>query len=399
MGVAVSSSVSSRGFFSRRSLFVSLLFVIVLVFCIVVAVFMSNDVSSVVDVDGVVRVGTEVELRAAIDKAAVVGGAVEPTVIALTNDITLAGQFVIAGGKNITLTSDSNDTFYKLFFKTSPRAITVDTNGWLILDGVIITRGSGSVGSGITVSLGGTLVMVDGEISGHTAHVAGGGVFNLGSFIMLGGIITDNSAIQGGGVSNNGQFTMLGGVISGNVAQVRGGGVENFGGGRGFVMSGGVISDNEAVKGGGVYHNRYNSFSLSGAGVISNNVANVGGGVYPECNFNMTGGVISGNSARSSGGGVYIEQGIFRLMSGKISDNAALNSGGGVWVDVHNFNNLFVSEGVVFENNWASAAYNRAFDHTLLYNRQIAPNVTWTTPFTQGYNNYDISNTIGAKIS
>jgi hypothetical protein len=83
------------------------------------------------------------------------------------------------------------------------------------------------------------------------------------------------------------------------------------------------------------------------------------------------------------------------VTGGKISDNTAINNGGGVWVDAENLYKLFVFEGVVFENNQALVAYNRNPADDQLYNTQIAKKVTWTTPFTQGYNNYDISYTNG----
>ncbi|MCL2256772.1 MAG: hypothetical protein FWC14_01000 [Candidatus Bathyarchaeota archaeon] len=367
------------------------------------------------------KIGDEGKLRAAIDTA------VGPTVITLNKDLTLKDPLVINNGKNITLTSNSDNAFFKLFFVTNPRAITVNTGGVLILDGVIITRDSNSIGSGVTVSLGGTFIMIDGEISGHTAPTAGGGVFNAGTFSMLGGVITKNTAgMHGGGVANSGTFTMSGGVISDNFAPERGGGVDNYGGaGIVFEMSGGVITNNEAYKGGGVYHHSQGSFNLSAKGVISNNIADIGGGVCMDGNFDMNGGEISGNVARNQGGGLYngygiflltdgkifdntaaqeggglyTENGEFRLSGGKILGNAAGTDGGGVWIATKNFGKLYVYNGVEFKNNRASVAYNRLDGHAALYHRQIGNRVTWTDPFTQGYNNYDISYTRGQKIS
>jgi uncharacterized repeat protein (TIGR02543 family) len=119
----------------------------------------------------------------------------------------------------------------------------------------------------------------------------------------------------------------------------------------------------------------------------------------------MLGGMISGNSA-TSGGGVYvgndfIRSSVCKLSGGVISNNRASGNGGGVWVtdDCSYLERLFVSDGVVFSNNFASAAYSRAsvFDNT--YNSQIGSKVTWTSPFTQGYNNYDISYVYGTSLT
>jgi len=105
-------------------------------------------------------------------------------------------------------------------------------------------------GSGILVEKGGTLIMEDGEISGHTAQYGGGvnvdGTFNgYGStFTMVGGEISDNHATYGGGgVYNHGTFTMNDGTISGNTATINGGGVDNVGT---FTKGAGIIYGSDA---------------------------------------------------------------------------------------------------------------------------------------------------------
>ena len=113
----------------------------------------------------------------------------------------------------------------------------------------------------------------------------------------------------------------------------------------------------------------------------------------------MSGGEISGNIASNNGGGVYLGNGVFKLSGGKISKNTAAYNGGGVWVDTEKLDLLFVSNGVVFSNNRASVAYDRDSTHDSVYSSQIGNRVTWTTPFTQGYNNYDISYTSGTQVT
>jgi hypothetical protein len=115
--------------------------------------------------------------------------------------------------------------------------------------------------------------------------------------------------------------------------------------------------------------------------------------------------MISGNSA-TSGGGVYVGNDFIRssvchLSGGVISNNRATGNGGGVWVtdDSSYLERLFVSDGVVFSNNHASAAYSRAAAFNDVYNSHIGSRVTWTTPFTQGYNNYDISYVYGTSLT
>jgi len=131
--------------------------------------------------------------------------------------------------------------------------------------------------------------------------------------------------------------------------------------------------------------------------------------VYVEDSvFSMSDGVISGNQAvwcgdvlSGYGGGVYIAgDGVFELCGGKISDNTALVTGGGVGVaDVAGLAKVFVADGVIFSNNSASVAYNRDSSHDTIYYSNIGSKVTWTYPFTQGYNNYDISYTNGSIVN
>jgi hypothetical protein len=159
------------------------------------------------------------------------------------------------------------------------------------------------------------------------------------------------------------------------------------------VISGNTVTD----KGGGVYVLGGN-FDVTG-GMISNNKAAIGGGVCDDGAFTMSSGAISGNTADSQGGGVYIGAGGFELSGGKITGNTAGYSGGGLWIAVEHLSKLFIYDGVTFSDNRASVAYNRDSAHNDIYSAYIGGRVTWTSPFTQGYNNYDISYTSGTQIA
>ncbi|MCL1976836.1 MAG: hypothetical protein FWG55_01815, partial [Candidatus Bathyarchaeota archaeon] len=311
-------------------------------------------------------VSTELELRAAISNAT----AGVSVVIALEGNIQLTGTpLVISANKHITLTSNGDDEF-KLIGASSTDTITVSDGGVLELAGIIITHVSGTLGRGVNVSSGGTLTMSNGKISGNTS-ANGGGVYN-----------------------NAGSFTMSGGTISNNTANTFGGGVCNFGGS--FTMSGGTISNNTANAGGGVYNNA-GSFTML-TGTISSNTANNGGGIYNNGSFTMLNGTISNNTATSEGGGIYLSNGSVELSGGTLSGNTASYDGGGIWVALENLDKLYINSNVVFSNNRAISACNRAAAQDPVYNTNIASNVTWTAPFTQGYNNYDISNPNGAPL-
>jgi hypothetical protein len=297
-------------------------------------------------------VSNEMELRNAANTA------VEPTVIALDNDITLTKQLVIPVNKDITLTSTSTSKFFKLIGGDTGRSslgpteyaqAVINVGGVLRLDGIVVTCANFPLAWNLLVLVGGTLILYNGEISGN---ILGDGVYNSGTFEMYGGKISNNNANagygggvynsdhgtfsmfggeisnntgfgvynhgtynwgwsygmfsmsggvisnnDGGGVQNSGIFSMSGGEISNNVGgnlMQSGGGVSNSGV---FSLSGGVISNNQATYGGGVYNYPDGNFSFSENGVITGNKAEVGGGIYNAGTFNRRDGVISGNTA------------------------------------------------------------------------------------------------------
>ncbi|MCL2172485.1 MAG: hypothetical protein FWB84_02405 [Candidatus Bathyarchaeota archaeon] len=393
-----------------KAFFVSILFVVALFFSCFTSIF-SYDLShfALGAPDRIVQ--NESELRNAVAITT------KPVVIALDNDIVLTSTLSISANKDITLTSTAGKNFFKLIGADSANpystfqmpnvavgtTIDVESGGVLRLGGIIVTHESGSIGRGVYVNGGGSLIMYSGEISGNSANMflpvvgnycsTGGGVDNRGDFEMHGGKISNNNAPDGygGGVNNYGNFVMYGGEITNNTASRNGGGVCN-GLSANFVMSGGQISNNkvssvefgfgggvfngavftmfmgkifnnEAVHGGGVYVTTGNihadmtcdgSFSMFG-GEISGNIAQWGGGVQNTGVFSMSGGVISYNQA-TYGGGVYITPYdsnsprvyIFSMSGGVISYNQA-TYGGGVY-NYFNGNFSLSKNGVISDN-------------------------------------------------
>jgi uncharacterized repeat protein (TIGR02543 family) len=425
MNINIKSKFGLRGINYRR-LFVFLTLVL-LVSSLLVGAFVSK-----VEGQAVVTVGAEAELKAAISNAA----NNVPVIVAFDKPIALTGALIIPANKDITLKSEGNAEF-ELFGASNVNTITVENRGTLTLAGIVVTHVSGASGAGVYVNSGGRLTLSGGKISGNTVAYNGGGVINSGNFTMTGGTVFNNneygvyttgsgsnftmtggeitnnrygvylatansffnmtngkiSGNTGGGYTGSGTFTMTGGEISNNVR-----GVSNSGT---FLMSGGKISDNTISNhGGGVYNS--GTFTMTG-GEITNNIVTGnynGGGVYNSGTFTMLGGEISKNTA-TNGGGVYVNSGNVYLNGGKISGNTATRNGGGIWVTdtTTNLNRLFVHSGVVFSDNRALAAYNRDSSHDSTYSAYIENNVVWTSPFTQGYNNFDISYVYGTSIT
>jgi uncharacterized repeat protein (TIGR02543 family) len=288
-------------------------------------------------------------------------------VIALNSDISLSESLVIPANKNITLTSTGDDFFKLIGTPTNKPTIIVEDRGFLIIDGIAVTRITDPVGLGVAINSGGTLVMLDGEISENQGGVLndrgsfslfggvisnntdiqfGGGVYNnYGSFLMFGGAIYGNEAYSGGGVYNwEGTFDMFGGAIYGNTAtQYHGGGVVNHDGV--FRLHKGVISNNTATQyGGGVQNSGF--FEMLLDGTISNNIAEGGGGVANFNTFSLLDGVIANNSAHIWGGGVLnMHQGNFSLSGGRIYSNTATTGGG-----VGNSGIFKMSDGIISNN-------------------------------------------------
>lgn len=195
-------------------------------------------------------------------------------------------------------------------------------SGSLVLQDITIDGGSTETGRsfGVDVNSAGTLTMKQGTtIKKHHASSAGSGVANRGTFIMEGGLITENESPNGAGVTNLGTFTMEGGTISQN---------------RAFSTT----NVNASGRGGGVFNQAKATFVLNGGSIIGN-TAEVGGGVYnygntlkeaERGNFTMEKGEISGNRAvyadgkAGRGGGVYNHGAVFTMKGGTISKNQAV---------------------------------------------------------------------------
>lgn len=274
------------------------------------------------------------------------------------------------------------------------------------------TNNAGTAGNGGGVfNSGGHFIMNGGAISGNVTARIGGGVRNNGVnalFDMRGGEIRGNTSLGdvGGGVTNmsGATFNLYDGRISGNESMVfSGGGVNNQA--STLVMTGGEISGNTATSGGGVLNWSGGGFIMEG-GTISDNITMAaegrGGGVFNfgPATFVMRGGAITGHTTASYGGGINNTgaDAFVTIESGIIEGNTATVDGGGIWIAHENLANLAVGPDAVFVDNSASGAFNRnPIDDELYFSRIFG--TRWTWPFTQGYNNFDISYTYGTPFA
>jgi len=330
-------SLHNNLFCNRKALFLISLLTIMLMFSTPFSA-MFNNVSPFALGATYKVVNNEVELVNAVNNT------LEPITIAFNNDIKLTGSLVISTNKNITLTSSHNGEFFKLIGASSTDTITVNEGGVLIIEGIIVTHERDSSGRGVAVNSGGKLMMTSGKVSGNSDIMGGGVYVHYGTFVMSGGMITNNRAIV---ASNQAESDQMLGQHSGGNMQHSGGMSTNSASGTGggvyvgydssFSMSGGIIIDNEAaLDGGGVYVDAAGSIGISGEGaIVNNNAARHGGGVYSNGgSFRITGNaVITNNTAIHRGGGVNMNSGSFSMGGGLIANNTA-GTGGGVYMSL-----------------------------------------------------------------
>jgi len=158
-------------------------------------------------------------------------------------------------------------------------ADTVEMRGGKIAGNTAKTSGGG-------IENDGTFLMYDGIIGGtetndaNAAYLGGGVCVYSGIFTMYGGKIEKNTGIDGGGVENEASFIMAGGVITQNFASMQGGGITNRGklilkGSASIIGNGSGIHEGEH-KGGGIYWivDEKNSVSAEGAVTVTNNTTN-----------------------------------------------------------------------------------------------------------------------------
>jgi len=231
--------------------------------------------------DGLIT--TERALRTAVRNAGT-----RPTIIYIANDITLiepqsplsaiGTALIIPRGAQITLRSFGGVT-HALVASGNHPTIYVEQGAQLTIDGIEVTRLSGTLGSGVTNR--GHLTLLDGVIS-HNAASQGGGVHNFETFVMHGGEISNNRSTTagGGGIfsATNSVFRMYNGIIRNNTT-----GNSNGGGilavfNTTIILEGGEISGNTTGRdGGGIAINlstlRNGNFHIGENVIFANNRA------------------------------------------------------------------------------------------------------------------------------
>lgn len=206
----------------------------------------------------------------------------------------------------------------------------------------------------------GALTIINSVLSGNSASVDGGVIYNwgTGSIDIINSTLTNNSAPgapgNGGGIhNNNGTITITNSTLSNNTAAGNGGGVYQDGGtvtitnstlsgnvatgaGAGIYNLAGTVAiadstvtSNTAQNGGGIYN--FGTLTLENSTVSNNTVGNGGGGIWNTVTgtANITNSTVSGNQASNYGAGIQ-NNGTVTIDASELSGNVATNAGGGI---------------------------------------------------------------------
>ncbi len=187
-------------------------------------------------------------------------------------------------------------------------------------------NGASGSGGGIFNSVGGSLNIIDTEISGNVANRAGGGIEDnagAGLNITLNNVIllNNNTGVapaigapgNGGGlhITGPGSVAITGGMVNGNRASLEGGGLWN---GTGTMTIIGTQIDGNTAFG---------SAANDGGGGIFNN-----GGTVDIDSANITDNIASG--ILGSGGGLFSLAGMVTINHSMFSGNNAIRAGGAI---------------------------------------------------------------------
>jgi predicted outer membrane repeat protein len=218
---------------------------------------------------------------------------------------------------------------------------TINKNLTLLGSGTAVLNGHNSrttliVSSGATAALN-HMTVTGGNASGSGQAADGGGIRNFGTLTLAQRTVNNSAGGSGGGIFNDSSaaLTLKQTTVSGNTATVDGGGIYNNGM---MTLTGSAISNNSATySGGGIFNCcGFESVTLQDTR-ISNNSAYTGG-----CLFNMLDNVtlddssVSGNTAKYEAGGINNNAGNTTLRNSTVNNNTAKGGaagtvGGGVY--------------------------------------------------------------------
>jgi hypothetical protein len=361
---------------------------------------------------GAVIAADQINLQNQINSA--VGTSESPTVIYITDNITLTNTIEIPAGRFVKIVGNDDDLEIGSSAKIinlvnvngefgaenitlnghlQSRDVLVNSAGTLSLEQYsIITNGRAADGAGIKNE--GRLILTGGTVSNNifngsdSSSGRGGGIYNTktGTVIMEEGAVSGNANIRGGGIYNEGTAELNKGLIADNKAigddkytfSGNGGGIYNVG--SAIIKSVSIENNSSTFDGGGIYNTGV--LTINDGTVSANTAEQNGGGVFTSNKFTLEKGIISNNIAKNAamarasacGGGVFVASGTFEMLDGSIIDNSAisnyvdnnyyasLGNGGGVYVS-NGGAKFNIAKGNITGNKATSYVKNKEMGH------------------------------------
>ena len=245
-------------------------------------------------------------------------------IIVTGGDDNIHNEANIAIDKELKIKSDSNGAIIN--GDGAGRIFTIDDGD---ADNLIkVELEKLTITGGISDDIGGAilnnekLTIKESTITGNTALLRGGGVYNLdGELKVEKSEFSDNIAIErgGGGIFSTGELKVKETTIENSFAN-GGGGIVNFGK---ATIKDSTIRGNTALVGGGLI-NEEGQLKIEKSAVIENYASIDGGGIV-----NLLGELevkesnISDNTADAGGGGIFNEEGQLKVQKSIISGNVA----------------------------------------------------------------------------
>jgi hypothetical protein len=170
-----------------------------------------------------------------------------------------------------------------------------------------------------TTEIGKSLTIDGHNGSGKRTGILNGGGFvtvlaiDAGASVTLNSLVITNGFAQlefggnGGGIVNAGTVTLNRSAVTGNTAVLLGGGIYNEGGT--VTLNGSTVTGNEAVGDGGGIDNGGGTVTLNGSTVAGNTATVFGGGIDDGGTVTLNGSTVTGNKADFHGGGIFIDCG------------------------------------------------------------------------------------------
>ncbi len=227
------------------------------------------------------------------------------------------------------------------------------------------------------------LTLIHSAVTGNTAYIHGGGIFNAGSVVTLtNSTVTSNTATtrSGGGIFNYfGDLTLIDSTVATNVTNEYGGGILNAYGsstltnstvstntatiydgggiyndgseiGGDLTLTNSTVSGNKARSGGGI-GSLYGTLLLQGnSTVIANQTTDDGGGINSYYDtITLSDSTVSNNVSEEDGGGIDAFYSTLTISNSTISGNSAVEDGGGMDPD----ESIISIDNSTFDNNHA----------------------------------------------